>query len=143
MKYLIVMCNELGDQWECDANRTPMFITDDWRKNAPTDYKFEVYEILDNGEINQTPIKDYDEPMESGMAFGYYRIDDEEDNFHLIQKFKNRTRDAKIPNNVLNKLKNMSDFSDFVESCGYACAEGKNRIYVYGEYFDNNFPTCW
>lgn len=56
MKYLIVKCEELSDGWECDANRIPVCITDDWRK-IELDYPFEVYKILPSGFL--TLIKDY------------------------------------------------------------------------------------
>lgn len=43
-QFLIVKFDECDDQWECDGNRTPMFMTDDWEREAP-DYEFEVYEL--------------------------------------------------------------------------------------------------
>ena len=47
-QYLIIRCDELGDQWECDAERSPMTLTSDWERwffdNRPT-YQFEVYEF--------------------------------------------------------------------------------------------------
>lgn len=68
-KYLIVKCEELFDQYECDANREPIFLVDDWEKwyweNRP-DYKFEVYKFEDDKEC--TFEKSYDTPMERGMA---------------------------------------------------------------------------
>lgn len=57
MKYLIVKCEELDDGWECDARRTPMYITDNWKKKRPK-YPFEVYEILSSGSLKL--IKHYD-----------------------------------------------------------------------------------
>ena len=42
MKYLIIECNELGDQWECDADRTPICMTDDY---SPYGSGYEVWEI--------------------------------------------------------------------------------------------------
>lgn len=63
MKYLIMSCVELGDQWECDADRTPITMCDDWKswyaKNKKKiDYCFEVYEF--NGE-EFLLIKNYDD----------------------------------------------------------------------------------
>lgn len=57
MKYLIVKCVPLDDQWECDADRTPMFITDDWKRDVP-DYPFEVWEIKENYTLKL--IRDYE-----------------------------------------------------------------------------------
>ena len=49
-KYLIVKCEPLNDQYECDANRIPLCITEDW-KNKAFDCEFEVYEIDEDGNI--------------------------------------------------------------------------------------------
>lgn len=57
MKYLIVKCVPLDDQWECDADRSPMFITDDWKRDVP-DYAFEVWEIKENYTLEL--IRDYE-----------------------------------------------------------------------------------
>ena len=57
-------CEELHDQYECDAYRTPVAITDDWAVwyeiNKP-DYLFEIWEYKDN---IFTLIKYYDYPIE-------------------------------------------------------------------------------
>lgn len=60
MKYLIIKCKELGDQWECDADRTPICITDDFDKFYQ--FGYEIYEILDNGTFKL--IKEYEEERE-------------------------------------------------------------------------------
>lgn len=47
MKYLIIQCDELLDQYECDADRKPICITDNidiWKA-----YGYEIFEILENG----------------------------------------------------------------------------------------------
>lgn len=54
MKYLIVICEQLSDQFECDANRIPWKIVDDWTK-VDTDEEFEIYEIQENGELKLLP----------------------------------------------------------------------------------------
>lgn len=51
MKYLIIKCTDLEDQYECDADREPICITDDY-----TDYKvygYEVYEIKTDGSLEK------------------------------------------------------------------------------------------
>ena len=61
-KYLIVRCVTLGDQYECDADRTPITMVEDWEKWAKetdVDYRFEVYELLPNGEFEL--IRHYEE----------------------------------------------------------------------------------
>lgn len=48
MKYLIVKCEPLSDGWECDANRVPLYVTDN-----PDEYKgkwgYEIYKIRSDG----------------------------------------------------------------------------------------------
>ena len=47
-KYLIVECNELGDQWECDADRKPITMVGDisfWKQLIG----YEIYELKANG----------------------------------------------------------------------------------------------
>ena len=67
MKYLIIKCDELGDQWECDANRTPICITDDYSKYG---YGYEVYELLTDNTFKL--IKNYEDTIEEGFAIYEY-----------------------------------------------------------------------
>ena len=65
MLYLIMRCDELDDQFECDANRTPIAIVKDWENwayNHPTDYNYEVWQYGNDG--NFSCIKDYYDTME-------------------------------------------------------------------------------
>ena len=32
MRYLVIKCEELGDGWECDADREPLCVTEDISK---------------------------------------------------------------------------------------------------------------
>ena len=57
MMYLIIKCDELSDQWECDAYREPICITEDYSQYNKLGY--EIYEILADGNLRN--IKDYDE----------------------------------------------------------------------------------
>ena len=54
-KYLIVVCAELDDQYECDANRTPICVTDDY--SPYNRYGFDIWLIKESGSLIQ--IKDY------------------------------------------------------------------------------------
>ena len=57
-KYLIIKCDELGDQWECDAYRTPLGITNDislWKDLRG----YDIYKIKSNGKLEM--VKDYEE----------------------------------------------------------------------------------
>jgi hypothetical protein len=45
LKYLIVKCRILSDQFECEADKTPLFLTDDWKRDYPKKGYYEVYEL--------------------------------------------------------------------------------------------------
>jgi len=49
---VIVKCNELGDQWECDADRIPVLYFNSTKelKNFDPDYYYEVY-VIENGKL--------------------------------------------------------------------------------------------
>lgn len=58
--YVIVKCEELGDQWECDADRTPLLVL----INASPDrlkqfqhYGYEIYVASKDGKL--TRIQEY------------------------------------------------------------------------------------
>lgn len=56
--YLIVKCNELNDQWECDADREPLRVVIDYSPYKK--YGYEVYKI-DRKTGNLTLIQEYNE----------------------------------------------------------------------------------
>ena len=56
MKYLIIKCKELKDQWECDVDRAPICITNDFNKFNK--FGYEIYEIRANGTLRL--LKDYE-----------------------------------------------------------------------------------
>lgn len=55
-RYLVVKCYELHDQWECDADRVPECMTNDYLKwyretfDMSCDF-VEVYEVSDSGDL--------------------------------------------------------------------------------------------
>lgn len=62
MKYLIIQCDELGDQWECDADRTPICMTNDYSKYGG--YGYEVYKLKSNGTFEL--VKEYTKEIKEG-----------------------------------------------------------------------------
>jgi hypothetical protein len=60
--FLIMKCEPLNDQWECDADRTPLCVVQ--KNNIPKKYQkygYEIYEIFPNGSITQrTNYEDFD-----------------------------------------------------------------------------------
>ena len=59
--YLIVECNELSDQYECDANRIPRFVLINPSQNELDKFKeygWEIYAASTKGVLDK--IQDYD-----------------------------------------------------------------------------------
>lgn len=54
--YLIIKCHELNDQYECDADRTPICLTHDYSKFKK--YGYEIYEVRENNTFKL--IKEYE-----------------------------------------------------------------------------------
>lgn len=143
MAYLIVKCEELDDQYECDANRTPMFICNDW-VTLKLDYSFEVYRINDDNTFDL--VKDYETPMEFGMALYYWNEDDDCEIVKptIVKKWQNRTRNNSIPKKVKKILKDLKnkgvDIDNWLQSCGYITWYDEHNNYcVYGEYADSDY----
>ena len=57
MKYLIVNCEPLSDGWECDADRTPVCITNDLNRYWGV-WGYEIYKIQPDGQL--TLIQNYE-----------------------------------------------------------------------------------
>lgn len=57
MKYLIVKCTELNDQYECDCDRKPIKLVDNYEKYYHK-YGYEIYECFPNGNLKL--IQSYD-----------------------------------------------------------------------------------
>lgn len=137
--YLIVKCEPLENQYECDATRTPLYITEDWRNNAP-ECKFEVYEINENGCIGEL-IKEWDDPayVEKGMVLGYWSADGE---FIVEKKFINRKPADGIPAEIKIYLQSLGEYYDddweeYNSVCAYDCYDNE---YVYGEFEGDEYP---
>lgn len=132
--YLIMECHELGDQWECDAERTPVTLTEDWRKwyeDTDPSYPFEVYEFV-NGKFYLA--KAYDTPMEEGMVYAYY---DEDDNAVPLKKFPNATRDDPVPDYIMKRAKKGAEYDNCLRSCGHISWMEGDVLYCYTEYYDH------
>lgn len=137
MKYLIIKCDELGDQWECDANRTPICITNDYSKYG---YGYEIYELLTDNTFKL--IKNYEDAIEKGFAI-YEYFDD--GSINLYEKFPNMTRND-ITKSQVKKWKQKYHFTDTIKdifkflTCYGSCGnEIEGKWIVIGEYLDNNY----
>lgn len=58
MQYLIIKCTCLNDQWECDADRQPICITENY--SYYDEFGYEIYEINQEGNLKR--IRDWEEP---------------------------------------------------------------------------------
>ena len=148
MMYLIMKCDQLADQYECDVDRTPIALTSDWqtwvKENKP-DYLFEVWEYDINNQF--TCIKDYEDPMEQGMALYYWAPDEyiHWDSPHVVVKFPNYNRESPIPDIVIKRISTNTEKSEVynrLESRGFIkWYDNEDNYYVYGEYEDDNYLT--
>lgn len=149
MLYLIMRCDELGDQYECDADRTPITLVEDWKdwaKNHTPDYAYEVWQYNDDNTFSC--IKEYG-ALTEGMAFYYWdeEEDCEENKPHIIAKFPSLTRKSAVPSIVKQTIKKGAytwdgeeGVDDELTNCGFISWDNKeHRYYVYGEYSGNHY----
>ena len=144
MKYLVVECRELGDQWECDADRTPILVTDEY--SGYTRYGYEIYQIEPDGKLKL--IREYESVTDEGFCYCFYSRDAEEKRPIKVEKFKKKfTRDT-ITNSQIKKWKSAYKLKGTVEEiissircCGdYGETTEDGGWKVIGEYFDNSYP---
>lgn len=135
MKYLIVECNELGDQWECDCDRKPICITDDPQKYSSG---YDIYEVKKDGSLSL--VKSYDEYNENGIVLLYQKEDEDEP--IVLQEWKDIIRDevtleiikqCDFRKNTAKKIKSQ------IHCSGSYQENSAERIYLLTEYFDYNF----
>ena len=138
MKYLVLECNELADQYECDADRFPVFVGDAIPKDM-LGFGFEHFCINEDGSLNL--IKEYDVPYESGMALYYWEdgLNPEKDLPNVIFKYPNYNRNTPIPSEVKEVLDTLENLEDSLDCCGNMTGYKNEDYYVYGEYMDDRF----
>jgi hypothetical protein len=142
MKYLIIQCEPLNDPYECDADRTPVCMTDD-----PTQYGYgyEIWEVQEDGTFVR--IKEYDTANESGMALYFWRDDAEDgDAPEVLVKFPGMTR-WEVTAEVLANVIRMANFTeadakeilDEIHCTGGYGEQGDECWMVFGGYEDDRF----
>ena len=136
--YLIVKCEELSDQWECDTDRCPLCLVEDCSKYG---MGYEVYKVLKDGTFQK--VKNYDEAIEEGMAVYFWQDRKEEDEPTIREKWENMERDT-MTKSKIQTLKNKYGFHDTVKEilCNIRCSGShgesiNDKWYVIGEYRDN------
>lgn len=141
-KYLVIECEELDDQYECDANRSPVCLTNDIDQYG---YGYEVYEIAQDGKLKL--IKDYYKGTEEGMAIVVYDLNEDEDIIDIPRKFRNKSKkDFDTPEKIAEIAQicgfteNLQNIAYEIETCGeYGEIVGGTWV-VFGNYIDNIYP---
>ena len=141
MSFLIVKCEPLSDQWECDAHRTPMFMCDDWH-NLKLDYRFDVYQVNEDNTLSI--VKDYETALESGMALYYWDAEDDdpmEDEPTIVKKWLHRTRNDDIPKRVAKETrrKSVQELDNSLAFDGTITWFYGGKYWVYGEFYDSDY----
>ena len=135
MKYLIVKCKELEDQYECDCDRKPICITDDPQKYSSG---YDIYEVKEDGTLSL--VKSYDEYNENGMTLLYQKEDEDEP--ITLQKWEGLERDD-VTFEIIKQCGFRKNTEKKIKS--QICSMGsyqENRtegIYLLTEYFSYNF----
>lgn len=142
MKYLIVKCTLLNDQYECDADREPICMTDD---PTPYGYGYEVYEVQGDGSLLR--IKESEDANEEGMAlYRWHESAEDGDLPEVLAKFPDLTR-WNIPLNTLTAVIEKAGFTEeppseilaeVISTGSYGEERGEYWV-VFGEYRDNQF----
>lgn len=138
MKYLIIKCEELNDQYECDCNRIPFKMVDDCSSFG---YGYEIYKLNKNNTFQL--IKEYDSYLEEGI--GVYKFDENDKIKKVYEKHKNMTRNN-ISKSQLKKWKNFYSFQgtikeiyEEIEHCGGYGELINDEWTVIGEYCDDRY----
>lgn len=140
MKYLVVSCRELDDQYECDCDRTPLCCTDDISKYG---IGYEIYSINDDGRLSL--IKDSDTALSEGMAV-YYWTDGQDiakTSPEVISTFE-MNRDQITRSFIKKQIKPLFQatidtiYKD-IQCRGHHNEQVDNQLIVFGEYWDNYY----
>ena len=141
MKYLIIEYRELADQYECDAHRTPLCMTDD-----PAPYErsgYEIYEVQKDGSFKQYEF-DITREKETGLALYYWPAgaDTEEDEPMIVDIFpgwnRNHVTAAMLaimgfeeePETIIDIVRDSGGYSEIVD----------DEYTVISEYRGDYFP---
>lgn len=143
--YLIVKCDELCDQFECDADRMPVCLTEDASQYG---LGFEVYQVnIDN---SLTLIKDYETGTgDSGMALYYW--DEEEDDSEtpptVIKKWVGLNSNS-VSKSLIKRIREQAKFDNSlreiiedIRHCGSHGEEIDGKWVVFGDYIDSWYPS--
>lgn len=143
MKYLIIKCEELGDQWECDADRIPICVIDNYSEYNKRGY--EIYEINNDGSLKK--IRDYDQVTSEYFVFCRYNNDDPDGTPLQIEYLKKGSR-SNVTRADVKKWCKQFNFQESVETIyneikswgGHGELVDENDWLVFGEAYDDIYP---
>ena len=143
MKYLIIKCEALSDQYECDAQRTPICVIDDY--TAYDKYGYDIYRIQNDGGLEK--IRDWEDISEEYITYCEYDEDKSEEEPITIIRLKDGLR-RDITRKDIEQWRQRFKFTDKVSDiaidlrCSGAHGEQIGKLWcVIGEAFDNHYPT--
>jgi hypothetical protein len=135
-------CEELGDQFECDANRTPICVVNDYTNYNKRGY--EIYSINEDGSLKK--IRDYDEVTDEYISYCEYNENESSDIPVKIVRLKEGDRDDITKNDIKEWCKRFG-FTDPLKSIttdfkwgGEHGEQIGNLWCVIGETFDDWYP---
>ena len=144
MSYLIVECHELMDGWECDADRKPLCIVDNYSKYDKKGY--EIYEILKNGKLKL--IRDYNKVSKEAIYVCIWN-DTEETDITEPDKIREIVKGNRhnVTKSMVKKIKQEYHFSETVDEifseiscCGSYAEEIDGKWISFGEGSDDFYP---
>ena len=145
--YLVVRCEELGDQYECDANRVPVCLTEDYDKYNKRGY--EIYKVLPDNTFEL--VREYDTITKEDMVVAIWYNEDNCDNdpdeiIHICDG----DRDA-VTTSMIKTIKKkyhfhetIKDIKHDISSCGaHTETPDDNSIITFCQRFDGVIQTDW
>ena len=143
MKYLVVKCNELSDQFECDADRTPICVVDNYADYNKMGY--EIYEINADGLL--TKIREYDTATDEYFSYCEYDNNSNDWTPKKVVRLKDGDRDA-VNKTDIKKWKTQFHFTETInhimqdiEWSGQYGEKINGKWCVIGETYDESYPT--
>ena len=144
MMYLVVECTELSDQFECDANREPICLTEDYAKYNRMGY--EIYKV--NEDNTFTLIRNYDDVTKKEIVVTYWEEINTEDEDDLIEKkvisIKKGNRND-VTKSLIKNIKKKYHLSETIDNIyleiqntgAYGEEIGHHQYISIGEKYDN------
>ena len=145
--YLVVKCEELGDQYECDANRVPICLTEDYDKYNKRGY--EIYKVLSDNTFEL--VRQYDEITKVDIVVAIWYSEDNCDNEpDEIVHICDGNRDA-VTTEMIKTVKNkyhlygsVKYIKQSIASCGsYSDVTEDGKVIVFGSRYDGVIQTDW